>query len=113
MVATDKPTILDWTAELPIIHFMRDDSPACIDVTAAIGNEAAALLRADELHQPAADRLAEVLWESVLDERCELNVGQCFAAVLLLSEIAETALPSAVRAGQLAEFFRAKHDAAS
>lgn len=107
------PTILDWSAELPIEHFMADVSLACMDVTAAVGGEAAALLCADELHQPVAGRLAQLLEQSLLGERCLLNLGQCFAAFLLFSEIAETALPSAMRAGQLADFFRAKHDAES
>jgi hypothetical protein len=101
------PTILDDSARLRIEDLLTDESLACMNVTADVAVQAAALLNADEHHQPLAGRVAEMLKDSVLTELCLLNVAKCDTAASILEEIAETTLPDAIRAGQLAESFRA------
>lgn len=46
-----------------------------------------------------------MLQGSVLGELCLLNTGKCLAAAYILEEIADTALPDAVRASELAGIF--------
>jgi len=77
------------------------------NVTADLAVQAAALLRADSHHQPLAGRVDNMLEGSILAELCLLNVAKCDAAAFILEEIADTALPDAVRVGQLAATFRA------
>lgn len=101
------PSILDDSFRLRIEDLLTDESLACMNVTAGLAVQAVELLRADTHHQPLAGRVAEMLQGSVLGELCLLNVAKCDAAAFILEEIAETTLPDAVRAGQLAGTFRA------
>ena len=107
------PTILNDSMRLGIEHLLADESLACMNVTADFAAQAVVLLRADEHHQPLAGQVAQMLQESVLGELCLLNVAKCLAAAYMLEEIAETALPEAGRAGELAGTFLAHYHAES
>lgn len=106
-------TVLDDGMRLGIEHLLADESLACMNVTADLAGQAAVLLRADEHHQPLAGRVARMLEDSVLGELCLLNLGKCLAAAFILEEIADTALPEATRAGELAATLLAHHRAES
>jgi hypothetical protein len=99
------------TAEV-LTMLMSDKSTACIGMPASETAEAAALMRSADGYQPVAGQLADILEESVLGDRCLLNTALSDAAWLLLTEISETAVPDAVRAGALAAAFKA-HQAAA
>jgi hypothetical protein len=107
MDSSRTPTILDDGMRLGIEHLLADESLACMNVTAELAVETAALLHADRHHQPLAGQVADMLEGSVMGGLCLLNVAKCTAASFLLEEIAETALPDAVRAADLAGTFRA------
>jgi hypothetical protein len=105
--------LLDGDFENYIKSLLRDTSLACMAVSESLGAEAAALLRGAGLRTATATRLADLLDESMLGDRCLLNLGLCDAARILLGEVGETALPAAARAQQLAEIFAAKFDTES
>ncbi|WP_194913230.1 hypothetical protein [Catenulispora rubra] len=113
MESSRTPTILDDGMRLAIEHLLVDESPAGMDVTAELASQAVALLRADEYHQPLAGRIAKMLEGSVLGNQCLVSVAHCTAVSFLLGEIAETALPNAVHAGNLAGVFRTHYFAES
>lgn len=105
------PTILDDSMRLGVEHFLADESSACMNVTAALAFRAVALLRADQHHQLLAGRVADMLEASVWEDLCLLNVGKYTAVAFLLEEIAETALPDARCAADLAGTFSAHYRA--
>jgi hypothetical protein len=109
MQTSRTPTILDDSMRIGVEYFLADESLACMNVTAELAARAVALLRADRHHQPLADRVADMLAGSVGEELCLLNVGQCTAVAFLLQEIAETALPDAACAADLAGIFSARY----
>jgi hypothetical protein len=101
-------TILNGGTRDLVEMLLADRSLACMAISAQVGVESAALIRTAGLRSGVAGRLADVLDESVLLECCLLNVPLCDAAAFVLGDIADTALPEAVRAGELAAFFREK-----
>lgn len=103
-----KDPMFDPDVTLLVEMLLDDGALACLSVPAAVSGEAAALLRAVGVHQVAAGKVADVLEQSVLGDLCLLNEHQCDAVELVLGEITETALPAAVRAGQLQALFKAR-----
>lgn len=85
---------------------MQDASLASIGLPARLGIDAAALLRTSGVNTAPCSRLAEILDDSILGDRCLLNESLCEAVVLALGDIAETALPRAPEAERLAAEFR-------
>lgn len=96
-----------------IKYRLEDKSTACLSIPASMATEVARLVTSAGLHADASARLADALQRSLLDDSCPLNLGICEGAWLLLVAVAETALPGAERAQQLADIFKVKYDTAS
>ncbi|NUP46276.1 MAG: hypothetical protein HOW97_03020 [Catenulispora sp.] len=96
-----------------IVDMLLDDtSLACLSVPAALAAETATLLRSTGIQPVAASQVADLLERSLLGDLCLLNLHHCEAVELLLGDITDTALPTAVRAGQIASLFGSRRRAA-
>jgi predicted phage gp36 major capsid-like protein len=117
-------TILDRDIAGRIDDLLAQAAPTRIGITAALATQSAALLSRADLFQPHADRVAAMLEDAILKagdladatgreillDRGALSATQCEAARLLLSEIAQTALPDATDAARQAASFTALTD---
>ena len=112
-------TILDPDTAHHIDDLLAQTAPIGIGIAAALATQSAALLRRADLFQPQAGRVADMLENAILKagrladsagheillDRGALTAPQCEAARLLLSEIAQTALPYAIGAARQAASF--------